>query len=93
MEWIARQIWGGMLRFMRIRPIKRQRLRFTDYLPEPKRARARASFIAQEKWARKNGLNVMRWTVRIFTFVISLQLFAALVYDMQARNMLSPVLP
>ncbi len=87
-DWIARRVWFSILWFMRRPPVKRLRLTYPKYLPARNREKAWESFRSQEKWARRYGLIVMKWTVGVFVIVIFIQLVGALVYTMQANEML-----
>ncbi len=86
LDWVARQLWYGMLWFMRRPRIKRFRLHWHQRIAEPARTKAWNNYRRQERWARRYGLKIMQVVVTLFSLVILSQLFAALVYTLQAQG-------
>lgn len=90
-DWLARQIWWGMLWLIR-RPLSRRLQRASLKLaPESKREKFRQSMIAQERFARRIGLPVLRFVLRVFFLSAFLTLAISYVLDeIEAGRLIIP---
>lgn len=74
-----------MLWFIRRPFVRRLQRASTDWHRDPeRRARARASLVRQERFARKYGRRVLRWAFLLALYLVLLQLVYALVAPLSA---------
>lgn len=69
-DWLARRLWAAMLWFMRRPAIRRLQRGHVLLFPKGAREEAWRRFRAQERFARRHGLTLLRWTM-----VLALSLF------------------
>ena len=75
-RWLARIVWWYMLRFMRLRPVKRLRRWWLRLIPAPTARR----MIVQDRFARRHGRAVLAFslTLMLTSFAITGCYFVAL---------------
>jgi hypothetical protein len=75
-RWLARRVWWYILRFMRLRPVRRSRRWWLDRVP-PSTARR---MIRQDRFARRHGLALLSFslTVMLASFAITGCYFVAM---------------
>lgn len=60
-HWLARRIWWGMLRFMRLPPVRRARRRWMRIVPDSTARR----MLRQDRFARRHGLAVLTFSLTL----------------------------
>lgn len=68
-RFVARHIWWAMLWFMR-RPLIKRTQRWAFDLGNPGPSKRRDHFIAQERFARKYGLDILTWLLNILVVAV-----------------------
>ncbi len=85
--FLARRLWWGMLWLMRRRWMRRLQRAAIDLSPEgPKRERARQSLLDQERLARRWGLPLLTFSLRMLMLSILLTLLWNLYWEAEARD-------
>lgn len=74
---------------MRRRPIKAVRTGWIRWVPERRREHAWENFKQQERWARKHGVTILRWTLGFAAIALGYQAVAAWTLMAEANGLFS----
>jgi hypothetical protein len=86
-RFLARRLWWSMLWLMRRRWMRRLQQAAISLSPEgPKRDRARESLLEQERLARRWGLPLLTFSIRMLMLSILLTLLWNLYWEAEARD-------
>jgi hypothetical protein len=71
-RWLARQLWWIMLWLIRRPSSRRLQKAVLNLVPTTKRESARASMIKQERFARRIGLPLLTFVIRLFFLSVTM---------------------
>lgn len=87
-RWLARRLWYGMLWLIR-RPLSRKLQRAAVNLAPPhRREKVRTSMIQQERFARRIGLPLLTFVIRLFFVSVFLTFTLLFILTAQAEGWL-----
>lgn len=88
--WVARRVWAAMLWLMRRRWIRRLQSASFQLVPAKIRPQVWRSVRAQNRWARRHGLTLLRFSFALFFGAILVTTAYLAVLSLHESGLLAP---